>query len=66
MNDNIKLEVAIEIMASKIAHMIQNGYNLEDAEVQNLLKEKEAMYKGNKNIIDKILNQYGEELKNTI
>ena len=66
MNDNIKLEVAIEIIASKIAHMIQNGYNLEDAEVQNLLKEKEEMYKGNKNIIDKILNQYGEELKNTI
>ena len=66
MNDNIKLEVAIEIIASKIAHMIQNGYNLEDAEVQNLLKEKEEMYKGNKNIIDKILNEYGEELKNTI
>ena len=31
MDDNIKLEVAIEIMASKIAHMFRKGYVLEDS-----------------------------------
>lgn len=66
MNDNIKLEVAIEIMASKIARMIQNGFNLEDKEIQNLLYEKEQMYKGNQEIINKILEVYGKELKEAI
>ena len=66
MNDNIKLEVAIEIMASKLVRMLQTGYSLEDEELQNLLKEKEQMYKGNKDIINKILEVYGKELKYTI
>ena len=66
MNDNTKLEVAIEIMASKIAHMFQKGYSLENPEIQTLLKEKEEMYKGNQKIIDKILEEYGKELKSDI
>lgn len=64
--DNIKLEVAIEIMASKIANMIQKGYTIEDKEIQNLLREKELMYAGNKEVTEKILEVYGKELKNTI
>ena len=64
--DNIKLEVAIEIMASKLANMIQKGYTTEDKEIQDLLKEKTQMYAGNKEIIEKILEVYGKELKNTL
>ena len=63
MNDNIKLEVAIEIMASKIARMTQKGYTIEDEELISLLKEKEQMYRGNKEVINKIIEQYGKELR---
>lgn len=63
MNDNIKLEVAIEIMASKIASMTQKGYTIEDNELKHLLVEKEQMYIGNEGIINKIIEQYGKELR---
>lgn len=63
MNNNIKLEVAIEIMASKIASMAQKGYTVEDNELINLLEEKEQMYIGNEEVINKIIKQYGKELR---
>jgi len=63
MQDNIKLEVAIEIMASKIAQMTRDGYDINSVEMKELLKEKEELYKCNKDVIDKILKIYGEELK---
>ena len=47
MNDNIKLEVAIEIMASKIASMAKKGYD----------------NNSNMEVIDKIITIYGEELR---
>ena len=31
--------------------------------MQQLLYEREEMYKGNKNIIEKIITEYGEEIK---
>ena len=40
MNDNIKLEVAIEIMASKIASMAKKGYDNNSKEMKKLLEEK--------------------------
>lgn len=63
MNDNTKLEVAIEIMASKIAKTAQEGYDVESKEMRELLEEKEKMYKCDKEIIDKIINVYGKELR---
>ena len=63
MNDNTKLEVAIEIMASKIAKAAQEGYDVDSKEMRELLEEKEKMYKCDKKIIEKIINVYGKELR---
>ena len=45
MNDNIKLEVAIEIMASKIAKTSKQGYDINSNEMKLLLEEKEKISK---------------------
>lgn len=63
MNLNTKLEVAVEILAAKIAKTSKEGYSVEDKEIQTLLNEREEMYKGNKIIIDKIIKEYGLEIK---
>lgn len=63
MNDNIKLEVAIEIMASKIAKTSKQGYDINSNEMKLLLEEKEKMYNCDIDTIDKIINVYGKELK---
>ncbi len=63
MNDNIKLEVAIEIMASKIASMAKKGYDNNSKEMKKLLEEKKEMYNCNMEVIDKIITIYGEELR---
>ena len=63
MNDNIKLEVAIEIMASKIAKTSKQGYDINSNEMKLLLEEKEKMYNCDMYTIDKIINVYGKELK---
>lgn len=63
MNSNTKLEVAIEIMASKIAQMSRDGYDVDSKEMKQLLNEKEKMYNCDKDILDKIINIYGKELR---
>ena len=63
MNDNIKLEVAIEIMASKIAQMNRDGYDVNSDEMKLLLEEKTKLYNCDMEIIDKIINIYGKELR---
>lgn len=63
MNDNIKLEVAIEIMASKIAQMNSDGYDINSDEMKQLLEEKKKLYECDMETIDKIINVYGKELK---
>lgn len=60
MNDNIKLEVAIEIMASKIAKTSKQGYDINSNEMKLLLEEKEKMYNCDMDTIDKIINVYGK------
>lgn len=62
-NINTKLEVAVEILAAKIAKTSKEGYSIEDQKIQILLNEREEMYKGNNIIIDKIINEYGKEIK---
>ncbi len=63
MSDNIKLEVAVEIMASKIAQITRQGYTADDEIMKKLLEERMQMYKCNMEVINKIINVYGEELE---
>ncbi len=60
MNDNVKLDIAIEIMSSKIADAMEKG-NKE--EVDALLDEREQMYLGNWDVINKILDVYSKDVK---
>ena len=59
MNANTKLEIAVEIMAAKIAKTSREEESEE--KLNKLLKEK--MYQGDKEVIDKIINIYGKEVK---
>lgn len=67
MNDemslNTKLEVAIEVLAAKIANTSKEGYSTEDKEMQELLQEREKLYSGDEETIDKIIKVYGPEIK---
>lgn len=60
MNDNVKLDIAIEIMSTKIAKAMDSG-NRKDVEL--LLEERRQMYLGNWDVIDKILNVYSEDVQ---
>lgn len=60
MNDNVKLDIAIEIMSSKVADAMEKG-NRE--EVDALLEEREQMYLGNWDVINKILEVYSNDVK---
>lgn len=61
MNVNTKLEIAVEIMAAKIAKIAREEKNQDSEEIKRLLKERIEMYQGNEEIIDKIIEKYGEE-----
>lgn len=63
MSENVKLEVAVEIISAKIANLSKNGYSIQDKQMQELIKERNEMYKGNIEIIEKIINKYGPEIK---
>lgn len=61
MNKNTKLEIAVEIMAAKIAKSAKEG--MDSKEMQKLLNERTKMYQGNEEIIDKVIEIYGEEVR---
>lgn len=61
MNKNTKLEIAVEIMAAKIAKSAKEGINSKDME--KLLNERTKMYQGDEKAIEKIIGIYGEEIK---
>lgn len=63
MSLNTKLEVALEILSAKIANMSKNGYTVQDEEMKKLIKEREKMYSGDQEILEKIINKYGPEIK---
>lgn len=58
--DNVKLEVALEILAMKIALTI-SSYRSE--ELSKLLIEQKRIYNYDEKLIDKVLNVYGSEIK---
>lgn len=64
MSLNTKLEIALEIMSTKIAEMAKKGINVEDEEMKILLEEREKMYQNDEKVIDKIIEIYGKEIKN--
>lgn len=63
MSLNTKLEVAVEILSAKIASLSNSGYTTDDEEMRKLLKEMDKMYTGDEEVIDKIINVYGPEIK---
>ena len=63
MSLNTKLEIAVEIISAKIAYLSNEGYNETNEEMKELLEEREKMYRGNQETIDKIINVYGPEIK---
>lgn len=63
MSQNTKLEVALEIISSKIANLSKKGTSVDSEEMKVLLHEREKMYRGDYNTIDKIIIEYGPEIK---
>lgn len=61
---NTKLEIAVEIIAAQIARYSNKGYTVNDKRMKELLEERNQMYNGNDQIIDKIITEYGPEIKN--
>ena len=58
--DNVKLEVALEILAMKIALTV---FSDNSEELSKLLIEQKKIYSYDEKIIDKVLNVYGSEIK---
>ena len=61
---NTKLEIAVEVIAAKIAKVSNEGYTIKKKKMQELIEERNQMYQGNEQIIDKIITEYGPEIKN--
>ena len=66
MNNNLKLELAKEVLARKIALQCKDGLDQNNTELMKLLEEEKEMNKFNTFVIDKIINVYGEEVKGDI
>ncbi len=62
MNDNTKLEIAVEIMAAKIAKTSREEIENKEEVLEKLLEEKTKMYQFDEEIIDKIISVYGKEI----
>lgn len=60
MNENVKLDIAIEIMSTKIANVMKNGTR---KEVNEILEERRQMYLGNWDVINRILDVYAKEVR---
>ncbi len=55
MNDNTKLEIAKELIASKVGKAALLGLTTEDKELKQLIKLKEEVDNGNMETIDRVL-----------
>ena len=63
MVNNTDLEIAIEIIAAKIALHSKNRDEIIDDEMKELLKERNKVYLGDEEIIKKVLFTYGPEMR---
>ena len=55
------ISIAIEILAMKLSKEIFNK-----EEMKSLLKERDLVYAGDKETIDKVINVYGKQLKEEV
>lgn len=62
-NLNTQLEVALEIISTKIAEASRENDMYSKNKIEELLKEREEMYLGNTEIIKKIIEEYGPSVK---
>lgn len=70
MNNFVKMDVAIELLADKISKTtrkfeITNNLKYQN-ELNKLIIERDKIYTGDMDVIEKVINIYGEELKNNI
>ncbi|MBR3249102.1 MAG: hypothetical protein IKF83_00175 [Clostridia bacterium] len=64
MSEYSDFDSAVEIMAYKIADCVKKSEDIKyKKELEQLKKERSLMYSGDKEIIKKILNVYGKEIK---
>lgn len=67
MNNFVKMDVAIEILADKISNTTKKFYKTNNEtyknEITNLFEERTKIYNGDLEIINKVINVYGNELK---
>lgn len=63
MTNNTKLEIATEIMAVKIAKTSKEVDETKNEKMKMLMEERTKMYQFDEEIIDKIINVYGKEIK---
>ncbi len=68
MNNFVKMDVAIELLADKISKTTKRYNITNDMYYQNelisLINERNQIYNGDLNVIDRVINTYGNELKN--
>lgn len=57
--NNVKTEVAIEMISLYIGLELNNNKEL----ANKLIQEREKIYLGDKNLICKVINEYGSEIK---
>ena len=60
---NTELEIAIEIIAAKIATHSRTIGNTIDDEMKKLLKERDKVYMGDEETIRKVFSVYGPEVR---
>jgi len=63
-NDNVKIEVAREIMNAMIGHYGQKGYDINNKALMQLFVDEQSMIKFDFKVIDKIINEYGPMIQN--
>lgn len=63
MDNNLKLELAKEILARMIALESLNGFDTNNRTLMRLLEEEKEMNKFNLTVINKIINTYGPKIK---
>ena len=67
MNNFVKMDVAIELLADKISKTTKQYIATNNLEYQNqlniLMMERDNIYNGNIETINKVINTYEEEIK---
>lgn len=67
--DELRVEIALEIIELKIIHIIKNNKENEfikfKDKLNTLIEEREKIYELDEKTIDKVYNVYLEEIKNS-